>query len=193
MWNASEFVLCVLHNTINSIATAVVIRMEIMMDLVQQKWLKKLSLVRIQRLLVFAKGGMMNFCYSAVKMSLSLDKWIKYSGAYLIIFVSHIFDCIVIFSLFGIWSKRLICTRNLAEYHFIMLQAIMKLYKIPSYANRWRRVTLWVSQNSSFSLYDWVIESLIQPIHSIATCSESRSATVLFGSVFRWSKNRQSN
>ncbi len=74
MWNASEFVLCVLHNTINSIATAVVIRMEIMMDLVQQKWLKKLSLVRIQRLLVFAKGGMMNFCYSAVKMSLSLDK-----------------------------------------------------------------------------------------------------------------------
>lgn len=164
-----------------------------MMDLVQQNWLKKLSLIRILRLLVFAKGGMMTFCYSAVKTSLSLDKWTKFSGAYLIIFVSHIFDCIVIFSLFGIWSKRSICTPNLAEYHFIMLQTIMKLYKIPSYANRWRRVTLSQSKQliQSLLLSYWIID-LTDSLHCYLL-RDKLCCSFVWICFCRWSKHKQSN
>ncbi len=162
MWNASEFVLCVLHNTINSIATAVVIQNGDNDGSGAAKVAQKIKSRQDSEITSICKRRYDELLLQRSKdesFSWQMNKILRSLPNY---FVSHIFDCIVIFSLFGIWSKRLICTRNLAEYHFIMLQAIMKLYKIPSYANRWRRVTLWVSQNSSFSLYDWVIESLIQ-------------------------------
>lgn len=96
MWNASEFVQCVLHNTINSIATAVVIQNGDNDGSGATKVAQKIKSRQDLEITSICKRR-----YDELLLQRSKDEsfsWQTNKSGKLIIFVSHIFDCIVIFS-----------------------------------------------------------------------------------------------